>query len=108
MNNIHSIVYTVADIDAAKAVHTVLLGVEPHTDTPYYVGYNVGGVEIALAPGAEPASVAQVLVEDLETTLTELTSAGATLKDEPKDVGGGLIATVTDTSGNVLGLMQSS
>lgn len=35
MNSIHSIVYTVTDIDASKAVHTALLGVEPHTDTPY-------------------------------------------------------------------------
>ncbi len=105
---IHSIVYTVTDIDAAKAVHTALLGVEPHTDTPYYVGYRVDGVEIALAPGAGHASVAQVVVEDIEATLSELEEAGATRKDEPKDVGGGLIATVTDPSGNVLGLIQPS
>lgn len=70
MNSIHSIVYTVTDIDASKAVHTAMLGVEPHTDTPYYVGYNVGGVEIALAPGAENGTVAQVLVEDVEAALT--------------------------------------
>lgn len=108
MNSIHSIVYTVTDIDASKAVHTALLGVEPHTDTPYYVGYNVGGVEIALAPGPENGTVAQVLVEDVAAALTELQAAGAALRGEPKDVGGGLIATVSDPSGNVLGVMQRS
>jgi predicted enzyme related to lactoylglutathione lyase len=36
-----------------------------------------------------------------------VTAAGATVKDEPRDVGGGrLVATVTDLDGNVLGLMQ--
>lgn len=49
-----------------------------------------------------------MLVEDVEAALTELQAAGATLRGEPKDVGGGLIATVTDPSGNVLGLMQRS
>jgi len=49
MNTIHSIVYTVSDLAAAKAIHTALLGADPHTDTPYYVGYNVGGELIATA-----------------------------------------------------------
>ena len=39
---IQSLVIPVSDLDAAKAVYTALLG-DPHTDTPYYVGYNVGG-----------------------------------------------------------------
>lgn len=112
MNTIHSIVYTVSDLDAAKAIHTALLGTEPHTDTSYYVGYNVGGVEIALAPNGSqesvPAPVAHVLVADLDAALAEVQQAGATLASEPTDVGGGLIATVTDPDGNTLGLIQSS
>lgn len=43
--------YPVTDLAAAKAVFTALFGVEPHTDTEYYVGYNVDGLEIALNPG---------------------------------------------------------
>lgn len=50
MNNLHSIVYTVSDLGAAKSVHSSLLGSEPQTDQPYYVGSNVGGVEIGLVP----------------------------------------------------------
>lgn len=112
MNTIHNIVYTVVDLDAAKAIHIALLGTEPHTDQPYYVGFNVGGVEIALALQGDQdglaAPVAHVLVADLDAALTEVQAAGATLASEPKDVGGGLIATVTDPDGNTLGLIQSS
>ena len=47
---IRSMVIPVSDLDAAKAIYTALLGA-PHTDQPYYVGYNVDGFEVALAPG---------------------------------------------------------
>ena len=45
-----TIVVTVDYLDAAKRVYSVALGVEPHTDTPYYVGYNVDGCEFGLSP----------------------------------------------------------
>jgi predicted enzyme related to lactoylglutathione lyase len=46
-------------------------------------------------------------VPDIEAKLAELTAAGATVKESPRDVGGGrLVATVTDPDGNVLGLIQ--
>ena len=47
MNPLKSIMYTVTNLDAAKAVHAAVLGVAPHTDQPYYVGFNVGGFDIA-------------------------------------------------------------
>lgn len=110
MNTIHSIIYTVRDLDAAKAIHTALLGTEPHTDQPYYVGYHVDGLEIALRPagdGESPAGpVANVLVPDMEAALAAAQQAGATLADPPNDVGGGLVATVTDPGGITLGLIQ--
>ena len=46
-------------------------------------------------------------VADIEAKLAEVTAAGATIKEQPRDVGGGrLVATVTDPDGNVLGLLQ--
>jgi len=46
-------------------------------------------------------------VSDIEATLAEVTAAGGTLKEQPRDVGGGrLVATFTDPDGNVLGLLQ--
>lgn len=52
MNNVENIVYTVTDLETAKAIHTAVLGVERHTDQPYYVGFNIGGFEIGLTPQA--------------------------------------------------------
>ena len=46
-------------------------------------------------------------VADIEAKLAEVTAAGASVKQSPRDVGGGrLVATFTDTDGNVLGLIQ--
>jgi len=111
MNTLQSIVYPVRDLDAAKAIHTALLGTEPHTDRPYYVGFNVAGVEIGLNPHGHDKGptlpVAYIRVVDLDAALSEVQEAGATLAGEPQDVGGGTrIATVTDADGNTLGLIQ--
>jgi predicted enzyme related to lactoylglutathione lyase len=110
MNTFDNIVYTVSDLSTAKRIHAALLGTEPHTDQPYYVGFNVNGVEIGLAPqsaSGPTAPVAHVRVADLGAALGEVERAGATVVDDPRDVGGGTrIATVRDPDGNVLGLIQ--
>lgn len=113
MNTLASIVHPVRDLQTAKAIQTALLGVEPHTDQPYYVGFNVGGIEIGFDPqGRENglnAPVPYIRVPDLEAALADVLAAGATLAFEPQEVGGGTrIARVTDPDGNVLGLIQNS
>lgn len=111
MNQLTSIVYTVSDLAAATALHTALLGVPPHTETPYYVGFAVGGLDLALTP-ADPASgvtggIAYVGVPDLEAAVAQVVAAGAVLVTAPHDVGGGTrIATVADADGTVLGLIH--
>ena len=63
---IQSLVIPVSDLEATKALYTALLGA-PHTDEPYYVGYNVNGFEVALNPaGAGGGPVAFADVEDLD------------------------------------------
>jgi predicted enzyme related to lactoylglutathione lyase len=111
MNTLTSIVYTVRDLDSAKAIHAALLGAEPHTDQPYYVGFKVGGVEIGLAPHSQPepgaTPVAYIGVDDLDRAVAAVVQAGAALLAGPQDVGGGTrIATVTDANGNTLGLIH--
>lgn len=93
-----------------KAIHTALLGIEPHTDESYYVGFNVGGIEIGLSPqGPEISPIAYVGVDDLDASIEGAKAAGATVAEEPHDVGGGTrLATVTDPDGNTLGLIQRS
>jgi len=46
-------------------------------------------------------------VPEIEAKLAEVTTAGASVQDPVRDVGGGRrVATVTDPDGNVLGLLQ--
>jgi predicted enzyme related to lactoylglutathione lyase len=105
---IKTILHPVSDLEAAKRVYTALLGVEPMADAPYYVGYEAAGQQIGLVPGSDMTSpVAHWHVSDIEATLADVTAAGATVKDAPREVGGGrLVATFTDPDGNVLGLIQ--
>jgi predicted enzyme related to lactoylglutathione lyase len=106
---IKTVLHPVTDLEKAKPVYTALLGVEPMADAPYYVGYEAEGQQIGLVPGGGgmTSPVAYWHVADIEAKLAEVTAAGATLKESPRDVGSGrLVATFTDPDGNVLGLIQ--
>jgi predicted enzyme related to lactoylglutathione lyase len=108
---IKTVLHPVSDLAKAKAVYAALLGFEPQHDAPYYVGFDAEGQHIGLVPGGGPqgmtSPVAYWQVADIEAKLAEVTAAGATVKEAPRDVGGGrLVATVTDPDGNVLGLLQ--
>ena len=108
---IKTVLHPVSDLAKAKAVYTALLGVPPSADAPYYVGFDAAGQHIGLVPGGGPqgmtSPVAYWHVADIEAKLAEVTAAGATVKELPRDVGGGrLVASFTDPDGNVLGLVQ--
>ena len=101
---IRSLVIPVSDIDAAKAIYSSVLGA-PHTDTPYYVGYNIGGFEVALAPGDAGGPVANIDVDDLDAARDALIAAGAAERDAPREVAPGVrVAVLTDGDGNPIGL----
>jgi predicted enzyme related to lactoylglutathione lyase len=105
------VLHPVTDLDRAKAVYTALLGIPPQADSSYYVGFDAGGQHIGLVPSGGPQSMASPVaywaVPDIEAKLAEVTAAGATVKEPPRDVGGGrLVASFTDPDGNVLGLVQ--
>ena len=110
-HGIKTVLHPVSDLATAKAVYTALLGVPPQTDGSYYVGFEAAGQQIGLVPGGGAqgmtSPVAYWHVPDIEAKLAEVTAAGATVKEPAHDVGvGRLVATVTDTDGNVLGLLQ--
>jgi len=105
------VLHPVSDLETAKAVYTALLGVPPQSDSSYYVGFEAAGQQIGLVPNGGPQGMASPVaywrVPDIEAKLAEVTAAGATVKEPPRDVGGGrLVATFTDPDGNVLGLVQ--
>ncbi len=108
---IKTVLHPVSDLAKAKEVYAALLGVQPQTDSPYYVGFEAEGQQIGLVPAGGPQSPASPVaywhVTDIEAKLAEVAAAGATVKETPRDVGGGrLVATFTDLDGNVLGLIQ--
>lgn len=108
---VKTILHPVTDLSKAKAVYNALLGMEPQADSPYYVGYEAEGQQIGLVPHPEQqrmiSPVAYWHVADIEAKLAEVTAAGGTLKESPRDVANGrLVATFTDPDGNELGLIQ--
>lgn len=103
------IVMPVSNVDSAKATYQALLGTEPYIDSPYYIGFKVGEGEIGLDPNGQIGPLAYWDVEDLTATIAALVATGATVTQEPSEVGGGLtIAVLADADGNPIGLRQSA
>jgi predicted enzyme related to lactoylglutathione lyase len=102
---IRSLVIPVSDLEADKAIYSALLGA-PHTDESYYVGYNVDGFEVGLAPGdVSDGPVAYADVEDLDAARTNLLAAGATERTAPRQVAPEVrVCVLGDADGNPIGL----
>jgi predicted enzyme related to lactoylglutathione lyase len=106
-----TIIYPVKDIDRAKALFKTLLDVEPYADTPYYVGFKDAGQDVGLDPNGHAKGMTGPVpywhVSDIRDRLAALQEAGAELLQDVQDVGNGrLIASVKDTDGNLVGLIQ--
>ena len=103
------IVYPVKDLAGAKSLYNTFLGVEPYVDSPYYVGYKVGDLEVGLANGNSTGPIVYTDVDDIKASLQALLKAGAQLDQDVRDVGRGLlVAAVKDADGSVIGLRQQS
>jgi predicted enzyme related to lactoylglutathione lyase len=102
---IRSLVVPVTDLEAAKSVYGALYGT-PHTDQPYYVGYNVDGFEVALAPGGNAGGpVTYADVDDLDAAREALLAAGATERTAPRQVAPeARVCVLDDPDGNAIGL----
>jgi predicted enzyme related to lactoylglutathione lyase len=105
-------VYPVTDVAQAKMLYSKLLSAEPYADAPYYVGFRVGDQEIGLDPNGHKQGLTGPLgyyeVDDINESLQTLLGAGAQPNQDVKDVGGGkLIASVKDSDGNIIALVQS-
>jgi predicted enzyme related to lactoylglutathione lyase len=108
---IKTVLHSVSNLATAKAVYAAPIGVPPQTDDPYYVGFEAEGASTSgwCRGGSAGHDLAGGLLafSDIEAKLADVSAAGATVKEQPRDVGGGrLVATFTDPDGNVLGLIQ--
>ncbi len=107
--SIKLIVYPIKDIGKAKTFYGKFLGVEPYVESPYYVGYRIGDIEVGLDPNSKVGPITYTEVVDIKASLKEMTSIGAEMVLDIKDVANGLlIAQVKDTNGNVVGLRQQT
>jgi predicted enzyme related to lactoylglutathione lyase len=111
MNSVKLIVYPVSDLAASKTFFTQLLGTEPYADSPYYVGYRTGDVEIGLAPSeaqrGTTTALAYVDVADIRAALDGLVAGGAEKVQDVTDVANGLLtAVVKNPNGTPVGLRQ--
>ena len=110
MNNVSLVLYPASDIPKATRFYATLLGVEPYAESPYYVGFKAGDMEIGLVSKAahgDAGAVAFVTVDDINAALETLIAAGAEKAQDPRDVANGLlVATVKDLDGTTIGLRQ--
>ncbi|WP_156756023.1 VOC family protein [Actinokineospora pegani] len=108
---IQSLVIPVRDAAAATAFHRTLLGADPHTESPYYVGFTVNGLEIGLDPNGHAAGLTGPTpffgVDDVAKAVAAAVEAGGTVVSEPNQVAENTtVATVADAEGNRIGLIQ--
>lgn len=114
LEGLRSQIYQVADLEAAKAWYTALLGKPPYFDEPFYVGFNVGGYELGLQPsddldaGQAREAVTYWGVPDAEAAYARLLASGASANQPVQEVGGGIkLGAVLDPTGNVLGVIEN-
>ncbi len=111
MNAVSLVIYPASDVAKTKEFFATLLDTQPYADTPYYVGFKAGEMEIGLVPQAaqpnQSGAVAYVTVGDIHAALATLVAAGAEKVQDVKDVAQGLlVATFKDPNGTVIGLRQ--
>jgi len=109
LKDVSLIVYPTTDLTAAKRFFNELTGSEPYADSPHYVGYKNGDMEIGLAPSGNKSdgALAYWTVSDIEASVKALEAAGGTVVQPVTDVAYGLlVASVKDPNGSIVGLRQ--
>ena len=113
-HGLRTAVYFVDDLEKAKAWYSDVLGFKPYFDSPYYVGFSVGGFELGLHPRDEkyPGGIGSTVAYWGVTNALEahagLLHLGATDHSPIEDVGGGIkIGAVKDPFGNLLGIIEN-
>jgi predicted enzyme related to lactoylglutathione lyase len=110
MNDVSLITYTVSDLTKAKQFFGELIGAEPYAESPGYVGYKHGDMEIGLVPRKDQGDAVAIpfwTVSDIAASVKALVAAGGTVVQEITDVGYGLqVASVKDPNGATVGLRQ--
>jgi predicted enzyme related to lactoylglutathione lyase len=110
LKDVSLIVYSAEDMGKAKEFFRELNGGDPYADSPYYIGYKCGDMEIGLVPNTDnraPTALAYWTVDDIAASVKALVAAGGTVVQDVTDVAQGLlVASVKEPNGNIIGLRQ--
>jgi lactoylglutathione lyase len=111
---LRTIVYMVDELEKAKNWYSKVFNVKPYYDTPYYVGFNIGGYELGLHPkekitGKDNGTVLSYWgVENIQKSYKAMIEMGATKHEEPNTVGGDIeLASVREPWGNIIGIIYN-
>lgn len=110
--------YFAADLPAASAWYSEVLGIKPYFEMPGYVEFRVGDylhelglIDAAYGPPATDRPAGEIVywhVDDLDAALARLLALGATVHQPRIDRGHDFsTASVLDPFGNVLGIMYN-
>jgi predicted enzyme related to lactoylglutathione lyase len=111
MTEAKTVLYPTRALSESKRFFTDLLGIEPMADSPYYVGFQLGDMQIGLVPNGHDqgwtGGVCFFDVADIAAAIATASGEGATVLQSPTKVGGGLLtALLKDAEGNLIGLRQ--
>jgi catechol 2,3-dioxygenase-like lactoylglutathione lyase family enzyme len=110
LQGLRTVIHPVDDLDSATQWWTDLLGFGPYFDEPFYVGFEIGGYELGLLPGADPADGALTYwgVDDVEGAVADAVALGATVHVAASEVGEDIVtATVTSPQGSIVGFIYN-
>jgi uncharacterized protein YndB with AHSA1/START domain/predicted enzyme related to lactoylglutathione lyase len=112
MQGLRTLNFDVTDLAGARDFYTKVLGHGPYFDEPFYVGFDVEGYELGLRPveagRGQGSATAYLGTHDVDAEVARLVTLGATVREKPEDVGGGIrVATLIDPFGNALGLISN-
>ena len=107
--------YKVGNLEEAKSWYSKVFETKPYFDEVFYVGFNIGGFELGLLPEdnrTQERKSEGVLcywgVQDINAIYQKLLDFGATVHEEPNNVGGELmVGSVYDPWGNVIGIIYN-
>jgi catechol 2,3-dioxygenase-like lactoylglutathione lyase family enzyme len=99
LEGLRTVIYPAPDLEGAKRWWSAFLGRPPYFDQPFYVGFEVGGYELGLLPGADPADGALTYwgVGDVSTAVDAAVAAGAVVHTPASEVGEGIVTATVRT-----------
>jgi catechol 2,3-dioxygenase-like lactoylglutathione lyase family enzyme len=110
LQGLRTLIHPVADLEAATAWWTDLLGFGPYFEEPFYVGFEVAGYELGLLPADDPSEGALTYwgVDDVPAAMDAAVAAGATVHTPSTEVGEGIVTgTVVTPHSGITGFIRN-